>query len=427
MISFLAGIVYYFKSVVSSSTGISKLIYIGKRQVQKDNVLMNFKPNDIIFIQGELGDFAYLVETGKVEIFQTKKNGQEVNLAILGEGELFGEMALFDSNLRTASARALTECTLLKIKKEQLFERVNASDKIVQLIIRVLMTRLQKSNREQLGETVLVNMNDKSNNITELEGNQVAVERLRFENEINEAYLKNEFKVYHQPIVDMGSKKIVGSEALIRWESPSKGLISPGKFVDILENSSMIVPVGYSIIEQCFLHYKEVKSKNPSLDFSISINVSGRQFLHVSFVDTLKELLQKHQVVAKNFKLEITERILMEGGGVIDVLDRCSDLGFAISLDDFGTGFSSLQYLSQMPIDFIKIDRSFVMNVQKDEKTTAVVSSMIYLAKKLNIKVISEGIETEIEHKLMRELGSDYGQGYFYSKPVEFQNFLKLV
>ncbi|MGZ3691318.1 MAG: EAL domain-containing protein, partial [Pseudobdellovibrio sp.] len=281
---------------------------------------MDFKAQDIIFKQDELGDFAFLIEKGKVEVFQTKKNGQEINLAVLGEGELFGEMALFDANVRSASTRALTDCRLLKIKKEQLFERVNSSDKIVQLIIRVLMKRLQKSNRDQVGETAVTDM---SSSVIMVKGaeNELAVERLRFENEINEAYLKNEFKIYHQPIIEMSSKKLVGSEALIRWESPAKGLISPGKFVDILENSSMIVPVGYWIIEQCFEHHKEVKKKSPNLDFSISINVSGRQFLHYTFIDKLKELLEKHQVEAKNFKLEITERILMEGGGVIDVLN----------------------------------------------------------------------------------------------------------
>jgi EAL domain-containing protein (putative c-di-GMP-specific phosphodiesterase class I) len=117
----------------------------------------------------------------------------------------------------------------------------------------------------------------------------------------------------------------------------------------------------------------------------------------------------------------------MEGGGVIDILNRCHELGFAISLDDFGTGFSSLQYLSQMPIDFIKIDRSFVMNIKKDHKTEAVVSSIIFLAKKLNIQIISEGIETEVEREAMRDLGSEYGQGYLFSKPLEFNKFIELL
>jgi EAL domain-containing protein (putative c-di-GMP-specific phosphodiesterase class I) len=384
---------------------------------------MEFKQGQTIFNQGEKGEFAYLIESGKVEIFQTKKNDQIVHLAYLGEGELFGEMALFESNVRTASTRAATDCRLLIIKKEQLFERVNTSDKVVQLIIRVLMKRLRQTNSEITGETAVVAM---SSTTMILEDSQ-AVERLKFENEINDAFLQNEFKIYHQPIVELGQRKIVGSEALIRWESPSKGMVTPGKFVDILENSAMIVPVGYWVIEQCFEHYKIVKQKRPDLDFTISINVSGRQFLHFDFIDRLQELLKKCQVEAKNFKLEITERILMEGGGVIDVLRRCHELGFAVSLDDFGTGFSSLQYLSQMPIDFIKIDRSFVMNINKDYKTNAVVSSIIYLAKKLNVQVISEGIETEAEAKAMKELGSEFGQGYLFSRPVAFANLMNLI
>ena len=385
---------------------------------------MEFKKGQTIFNQGELGDYAYLIEGGKVEIFHVKKNGQEVHLAVLGEGELFGEMALFDANARTASTRALESCRLLKIKKEQLFERVNSSDKIVQLIIRVLMKRLQQTNKEFAGETVAAPVGASVVSGAEAD-HQLALDRLRFENEINEAYLQSEFKIYHQPIVRLSDRRIIGSEALIRWESPAKGLVSPGKFVDILENSAMIVPVGYWIIEQCFMHYNEVMKQNLLPDFSISINVSGRQFLHFSFIEKLKELVAKHGVSPKHFKLEITERILMEGGGVIDILNRCSELGFAISLDDFGTGFSSLQYLSQMPIDFIKIDRSFTMNVNSDRKTRAVVSSIIYLAKQLGIEIIAEGIETQVEADTMLELGSDYGQGYLFSKPVDFNSFLQ--
>ena len=156
----------------------------------------------------------------------------------------------------------------------------------------------------------------------------------------------------------------------------------------------------------------------------MSINVSGRQFADHGFIETLKKLLQRHEVRAENFKLEITERILMEGGAVIDVLNQCRDLGFEISLDDFGTGFSSLQYLAMMPINYIKIDRSFVMNVLKDERTRAVIRSIIYLAEQLKVKIISEGIETIEEAQVMKALGSDFGQGYLYSRPIPLNQFL---
>lgn len=378
---------------------------------------MEVAKGQVIFQQGQQGDHALLIEKGQVEIFHTKKNDQEVHLAVLGEGELFGEMALFDSNIRSAGARAMSDCTLLVIRKDQLFERVSTSDKIVQLIIRILMRRLKQQNESKSG-VALAHLSGSASDSVD------AVEKLKFENQINEAFLHNEFKIYHQPIVDLQTKKIVGSEALIRWESPSKGLISPGAFVDILENSSMIVPVGYWIIEECFRHYKRIMEKAPELDFSVSINVSGRQFLHFNFVEMMRELAVKHGVSPSKFKLEITERILLEGGIVIDILNQCHALGFQISLDDFGTGFSSLQYLAQMPIDFIKIDRSFTMNVGKDQKTLAIVDSIIYLARKLKIRIIAEGIETEDERKIMKDLGCEYGQGYLFAKPLAFDSFL---
>lgn len=376
---------------------------------------MQFKKNDIIFKQGQVGDHAYLIEHGQVEIFHTLKNDQEAHLAILGQGELFGEMALIDANIRSASARALSDCRLLIIGKDQLTEKIGVSDPVVQLIMRILLKRLRQQNQSHSGVS-LENMQ------TSLNVN--AVDRLRLENQIYEAYKHREFQIYHQPIINMLDDSINGSEALIRWESPTQGLISPGVFVDVLENSSMIVPVGYWIFEECFEHYKKIRDSQKHTEFSMSINVSGRQFADHGFIDTLKKLLQRHEVKAENFKLEITERILMEGGAVIDVLNQCRELGFEISLDDFGTGFSSLQYLALMPINYIKIDRSFVMNVLKDERTRAVIRSIIYLAEQLKVKIISEGIETVEEAQVMKALGSDFGQGYLYSRPIPLNQFL---
>jgi diguanylate cyclase len=380
---------------------------------------MDIKQGDIIFKQGEKGNEAYLIEKGQIEIFHNHKDEQEVPLAVLGEGELFGEMALIDSNIRSASARALSDGRLLIIEKSQLVDKINTSDAVVQLMMRILLHRLRDKNQIAAGGAFSPRDVEKPNTI--------AVERLRLENQIFQALQKEEFRIYHQPIFDLNTLKIYGSEALIRWESPTNGLVSPGQFVDVLENSSTIIPVGYWIFEECFRHYNRIKEQCPDLPFSVSINVSGRQFAHHSFVETLKSLLLKHKVKAENFKLEITERILVEGGAVIDILNQCHDLGFKISLDDFGTGFSSLQYLAQMPIDYLKIDRSFVKNVAGDDKTRAVVSSIIFLAKELDLKIISEGIESETEATAMRVLGSDFGQGYLYSKPLDFDSFLKTL
>jgi EAL domain-containing protein (putative c-di-GMP-specific phosphodiesterase class I) len=380
---------------------------------------MNVKKDEIIFKQGEKASTAYFIESGQVEIFYTNKNNLDTHLTILGHGEIFGEMALIDANVRSASARALTEVKLHEIQKDQLLDKINASSSLVQMIVKVLMERIRKINQTEGGDSYY------ENKITYGAGSET-LEKIKYENQIFEASKNKEFVLYHQPIFDLKTKKIVGSEALIRWNKPQHGMINPGQFIDILENSSMIVPVGYWVIEQCFEDYKNIQ-KQKIQPFSISINVSGRQFLHHEFISTVKKLIQKHQINPKNFKIEIIERVMMETALLTSILKQLRELGFEISLDDFGTGFSSLQYLADMPIDYLKIDRSFVVNLFKDQKTKAVVKSILYLAKQLGLKVITEGIETPAEAELMTELGSDYGQGFLFSKPLSFDELLKLL
>lgn len=380
---------------------------------------MKLKPGDVIFRQGEVGDTAYLIEKGQVEVFHFKMPDDDSHIAVLGEGEIFGEMALIDSSVRSASTRAKTDCELLVIKKDQLLERLDASDSVVQMMMRLLMRRLVQRTQQVSGlpqPPVENHLHDKH-----------AIDSIRLESQIFEAFENNEFEIYQQPIIDLVTHRIAGSEALLRWVSPTMGVIAPGKFIDVLEASSMIVPIGYWIFEECFRQDKKLREQDLKYDGAISINVSVRQLLSAGFVSHLKTLVNKHSVDPANFKIEVTERILMEGGVVIDVLTDCRTMGFQISLDDFGTGFSSLQYLSKMPLDYIKIDRSFVMNVLKDTKVKAVVRSILFLAQQLNLKVIAEGIETDLEAAEMRKLGSELAQGYLYSRPLEFSNYLKFV
>ena len=378
---------------------------------------MDFKSGDVIFKQDQHGDQAFLIESGNVEIYYTHRNGLETSLAVLGPGEIFGEMALIDSSLRSASTRAATACKLFVISKEQLLDKLDSSDLTVQLVVKMLLNRLRQHNKNKTGDNLdIINASAHS---------KIVLDRIKLESQIRDAHQNHEFVMYHQPIVDLKTLKICGSEALIRWKSPEKGLISPGIFIDLLENSALIIPVGFWIIEECFQQSKIIAQKYPDQKFSMSINISARQLSNSSFIDTLKMLIQKHGINPKDFKLEVTERVFIEGGSVIEFLNKCHALGFEISLDDFGTGFSSLQYLSRLPIDFIKIDRSFVMNILGDDKTKAIVSAIIYLSKKLNMQVIAEGIETEAEFKIMKELGANFAQGYLFSKPVELTKLLE--
>ena len=385
--------------------------------------------DQIIFSEGDEGDCAYIIEKGRVLAFVTKDK-EEVPLSILGEGEIFGEMSLIDNMPRSASVRALEDARLAIVTKLQVLERVSTADKVVQLLMRVLLKRLRNRN----SHLTFAGTNSQDLELENDPTAQSALDKIRLENQIFQAFQNKEFELFYQPIVNLKNKKITGCEALLRWNSPQLGLVSPNLFIDIIENSSMVIPIGHWIINQALKDLSQIKEyfeknghQKMSEDFMMSINISGRQFTHSDFINNLEDLREKHQLTTHNIKLEITERIMMDGALAIESLNQCKNMGYAISIDDFGTGFSGLQYLTQMPISFLKIDRSFVMKILSDPKSKAVVSSIIHLAHAMDIEVIAEGIEHSEESLVLETLGARYGQGYLFSKPVDISRFMKLL
>lgn len=386
--------------------------------------------DQIIFSEGDVGDCAFIIEKGRVLVYLSKEK-DEIPLIILGEGEIFGEMALIDNQSRSASVRALEDVRLAIVTKQQVLERVSTADKVVQLLMRVLLKRLRRTDGKSRG---LSTESEFDNSGAGDDSTQGALEQIRFENQLFQAFQNREFELFYQPIVNLKNKQIAGCEALLRWNSPQHGLVSPNLFIDVIEGSSMVIPIGHWIINQALKDLRTIQdqlvSQNKlqlSEDFMMSINISGRQFTHSDFVNNLEDLREKHGIQAHNIKLEMTERIMMDGAIALEALNQCRDQGYAISIDDFGTGFSSLQYLTQMPISFLKIDRSFVMKVLSDPKSKAVVSSIIHLAHAMDLEVIAEGIENNEESLVLETLGARYGQGYLFSKPVDVGRFLKLI
>lgn len=386
--------------------------------------------DQIIFSEGDAGDCAYIIEKGRVLVYLTKDK-EEIPLNILGEGEIFGEMSLIDNQNRSASVRALEDVRLAIVTKQQVLERVSTADKVVQLLMRVLLKRLRRKN---IGPGGKISDAELDNSGAGDDGTQGALDQIKLENQIFQAFQNKEFELFYQPIVNLKTKTINGCEALLRWNSPQHGLVSPNLFIDIIENSSMVIPIGHWIINQALKDLRTIqeqlrlnKKDKMADEFMMSINISGRQFTHSDFVNNLEDLREKHDLHTQNIKLEMTERIMMDGAIALDALNQCRSLGYAISIDDFGTGFSGLQYLTQMPISFLKIDRSFVMKILSDPKSKAVVSSIIHLAHAMDIEVIAEGIEHHEEALVLETLGARYGQGYLFSKPVDMGRFLKLI
>jgi len=382
---------------------------------------ITIKKDTVLFKQGDAGDCAYVIESGKVLIYIEKSN-VEIPIAHIKKGEIFGEMSLIDNSPRSASVRAVEDTVLNKITKDQLIDRYQGSDQLVQLLLRVMMNRLRRNNNS-LVSTSASGVPEEA--LQEEANSNDAFGNIRLENRLLEALNNQEFEMFYQPIVNMELNKIIGCEALIRWKDPIVGYIQPDKFIDFLENSSLMIPVGQWIFETCFKDFNELK-KIFGDEFVMSVNVSGRQFVHPDFLTDLEKLTWKHKVPAKSIKLEVTERVMMDGVNAIEILNRSTEKGFQISIDDFGTGFSSLQYLSHMPVNYLKIDRTFVSKVNRDPKVLAIVKSMIYMAKELGMSIIAEGVETPEERAILLSLDAKLAQGWLYCKAVPLSDFLKL-
>ncbi len=381
--------------------------------------LVSYPANYTLFSQGEKGDRAYIIDKGRVIIFLSK-DGEEFPLSILGEGEIFGEMAIIDSQVRSASAKTLEESSLIIVTKDQLLERVQASDTVVRLLLRVLLKRLRAQN-----DLIVIQPKKKIFNTEKAKKEDIlAVEKIKLEAKISQAFENKEFVMFYQPIVNIKTEKIIGAEALIRWFPPTGEPISPAVFMDVVEYSSLIIPFGKWIVEECFRDLKQIQSEANIKDFSVSINISGKQFHQFDIINSVEDLRKKFDLVSNCIKLEMTERIMMDGNAALDTLIRFADLGYKLSIDDFGTGFSSLQYLFRMPLDNIKIDRSFIRDMLKDDKALAIVKSLIYLAQSLNMLVVAEGIEKDEEKHLLKALGVDFGQGYLFSKAIPLKDLI---
>ena len=236
-----------------------------------------------------------------------------------------------------------------------------------------------------------------------------------------------EFSLHYQPKVDIRCGRIAGGEALIRWNRPGHGLITPANFVPLLEESGLILEVGAWVLRQSAADYRDWLQKGLSPP-RIAVNVSPLQLRHSDFIAVLEQAVGSNGDHCAPLDIEITEGVLMEKTDeVIQKLTRIRQMGVRVAIDDFGTGYSSLRYLARLPIDTLKIDRSFVMAMTENADDMAIVSSIISLAHGLDMTVVAEGVETEEQRKLLRLLRCDQMQGYLFSRPVAKDDLANLL
>ena len=256
---------------------------------------------------------------------------------------------------------------------------------------------------------------------------QRVAQRVMMESEVKQALAKGQFSLSLQPQLAAKTNKLHGFEALLRWQHPERGLVSPDDFIPILENSEHMIALGYWVIRRCFEICKSMKDIGLP-DVTIAINLSAAQFADVNLLMYLKELLEEFDLPAKNFELELTEQTLVKDiDKAIETMDAVRQLGFSFAIDDFGTGYSSLAYLKRMPVDVIKIDKSFVFGMLENHADFQIIMSTIAMVKNLGLTVIAEGVETKAQLRSLTDNDCDLIQGYYFSKPIpetELFNFI---
>ena len=249
---------------------------------------------------------------------------------------------------------------------------------------------------------------------------EAALRRLDLELDLRRALDRNQIEAYYQPIVRAADGRLVAFEALVRWNHPQRGLISPAEFIPLAEDSGLIVQIGRWVLHEACTQMRRWQlafAQRPAL--AISVNLSARQLLHTDLLADVRRTLRETGLSARHLKLEITESAMMEDAErAIELLQALKRTRLKLMLDDFGTGYSSLSYLHRLPIDVIKVDRSFVMHMHERADDRSFVETIVNLAHKLGREVVCEGVELPEQAALLRQLGVEYAQGYLYSRPV---------
>lgn len=254
-----------------------------------------------------------------------------------------------------------------------------------------------------------------------------AVRKLTLLNDLKMALEKHQLIIHYQPLINLSNGKIIGAEALLRWNHPKFGFISPDEFIPLAEKSGLIIPIGEWVLREACLQGKKW-SKLSGIPFKIGVNFSPHQFTQPNLASKIQSILEEIDFPPQRLTLELTESVLIEDMyNAQAIITQLKNLGISLAIDDFGTGYSSLTYLQKFPFDILKIDKSFIIDATNNKPNMAIITGIISIAHALNLTVVAEGLETEAELDFLTEKACNIGQGYFFSRPVCHQEFLPFL
>jgi EAL domain-containing protein (putative c-di-GMP-specific phosphodiesterase class I)/thiamine transporter ThiT len=246
--------------------------------------------------------------------------------------------------------------------------------------------------------------------------------------QVKNSITENDFELYYQPKINLKTNKIEAFEALIRWHHPEKGFLTPGKFISIVEQSSLIESLTNWVIKRAAADLNIYKEKIKTSQINLAVNISARNLQQPEFTDNLIKVLKQKEIDPHQFSLEITEtELMLDIKDNIKKLERLKNQGIQIYLDDFGKGYSSLKYLKELPVDFIKIDGYFIRSISIEKSAENIIYSIINMAHALDLKVVAEGVENQIQLDFLKDLGCDFAQGYYFARPDSIENIVHWV
>ena len=371
------------------------------------------RAGDVIFREGDAPTVAYLIESGDVEI-STHRRSERVQLGRLGPGDLLGEMALIDAAPRTATAVALSDCTLASVDRSQIQERLENADPIIRALLRGQLQRYRSVLARLRGEQTAGERGRQPGHSTL---QRRAMGKFRLENQLRDALDNRSLEVRLQPIYDLYAERVAGYEALVRWEHPERGAVSPAEFIALAEETQLIVPVGRYVFEDVCQTLALMRARvGDNLPF-VAVNVSGRQLEQGDLLDTVSAQCARHAVPLSALKIEITESLSLDLERVGDLIARCHALGMKVALDDFGTGYSNLGHLHKLRFDTVKLDQGFVRQMLGAPRCLAIVRAIVAMVRALDADLVAEGVEEQAQLDALRHMGARYAQGWLIGKP----------
>jgi len=386
-----------------------------------------FDGQEVVFQWGDPGDSAYVIEEGCVEVL-AGTGPQQRRIAILTEGAMFGEVALLDRQPRTAAVRTLVPTRLIRIDRSHVEELLLRSDSVIQYLMHLLLARFRSTHdaaglQQQRQNAASAGGAADSGSTTEaLDLHKAAVRTLSLAQDLSDAIDRQQLGLFYQPLLAFQGLTVVGFEALIRWHHPTLGLISPAEFIPLAEKTGLIHRIGQWVLQRGVADWADLRQyclggAEPAP--FLSINLSAPELAGGDIVQSIRDCLQRHGMDPRELHIELTETIIIQNmEAVAASLHQLRALGVGIALDDFGTGYAGLDYLQSLPFTCLKIDKTFVQQLNQSERSLHIIKAALELARSIGLSTIAEGIEDAQIGSQLAALGCSQAQGYFFGRPM---------